>query len=154
MKPLRLLPVIATFAGLSFNLPAMAAETFVAVAANFTAAGKDIAAAFEKQTGDTAILSFGSTGQLHAQILNGAPFEVFVAADAKHPAALERDGHIGAQTRFTYAVGKLTLWSPKSGVVDTEGAVLSNGALGKFAVANPKTAPTARRPWKRSRTSD
>ncbi|MCP5365508.1 MAG: molybdate ABC transporter substrate-binding protein [Hyphomicrobiales bacterium] len=113
----------------------------VAVAANFTPAAKDIAAAFEAETGQKAILSFGSTGKLYAQIAHGAPFGVFLAADARHPEMAERAGLAVAGTRFTYATGKIALYSPDPSLVDNSGAVLSRGGFEKLAIANPKNAP-------------
>jgi molybdate transport system substrate-binding protein len=98
-----------------------AAEVQVAVAANFTAPAKDIAALFEKDTGHKATLSFGSTGQFYAQIGQGAPFEVFLAADDTTPAKLEKENQTVAGSRFTYAVGALVLWSAKEGFVDEKG---------------------------------
>jgi molybdate transport system substrate-binding protein len=118
---------------------ARAGEVKVAVAANFTAAMKEIAAGFLQSTGHTALLSFGSTGKLYTQIVNGAPFAVFLAADQKRPRRLEAEGE--ASGRFTYAVGKLVLWSAKPGTVDAEGKVLAEGNFARLAIANPKTAP-------------
>lgn len=118
-----------------------AAEVRVAVAANFTAPMQQIAADFEKDTGHKAVLSFGATGKFYAQIVNGAPFEVFLAADDSTPAKLEKEGHAVTGSRFTYAVGKLVLWSAKADFVDAKGAVLKNGNFNKLSIANPKTAP-------------
>lgn len=117
----------------------LADEVKVAVAANFTAPMKEIAVAFEHETHHTALLSFGSTGKLFTQIENGAPFEVMLAADQKTPERLEQGGATG---RFTYAVGKLVLWSADPNLVDKQGKVLKKPeAFNKIAVANPKTAP-------------
>lgn len=118
-----------------------AAEVRVAVAANFTAPMQKISADFERDTGHKAVLSFGATGKFYAQINNGAPFEVLLAADDETPARLEREGQAVAGSRFTYAVGRLVLWSAREGRVDADGAVLRQGAFGHLAVANPKTAP-------------
>ena len=114
-------------------------EVQVAVAANFTAPMQKIAAEFEKDTGHKAVLSFGATGKFYAQIANGAPFEVFLSADDETPARLERE-HL-AHSRFTYAIGKLVLWSAKEGYVDDKGEILKNGDFKHLALANPKTAP-------------
>ena len=122
-----------------FLSPARADEVKVAVAANFTAAMKEIAAGFEQTTGHTALLSFGSTGKLYAQIINGAPFAVFLAADQRRPKLLEDKDM--ASGRFTYATGRLVLWSAKPGFVDDEGKVLAAAAFDRLAIANPKTAP-------------
>ncbi|PKO87166.1 MAG: molybdate ABC transporter substrate-binding protein [Betaproteobacteria bacterium HGW-Betaproteobacteria-12] len=118
-----------------------AGEVQVAVAANFTAPMQLIAADFQKDTGHKAVLSFGATGKFYAQIVNGAPFEVFLAADDTTPARLEKEGHAVPGSRTTYAVGKLVLWSAKPDFVDARGEVLKSGQFNKLAIANPKTAP-------------
>lgn len=118
---------------------APAAEIKAAVAANFTAAMNEIAADFEKATGHKVLLSFGSTGKLYAQIENGAPFDLFLAADQDSAARLEQAG--AASGRFTYAVGKLVLWSAQPGLADDGAAVLKAGKFAHLAIANPKTAP-------------
>src|SRR6218665_273236 len=121
---------------------AAAADTVqVAVAANFTAPMKAIAETFEKETGHKAELSFGATGKFYAQIKSGAPFEVFLAADDKTPAKLEKEGDTVSGTRFTYATGKLVLWSAKPDVVDANGDVLKKNAFRNIAIAAPKLAP-------------
>lgn len=125
-----------------FSLSAIgahAADIKVAVAANFTAPMKQIASDFEKETGNHVALSFGGTGQFYAQIRNGAPYDLLLAADEKTPEKLEREGLAGG--RFTYAVGKLVLWSSKAGYVDGEGKVLKEGSFGHIAIANPGLAP-------------
>ena len=119
----------------------MAGEVSVAVASNFTAPMKIIAQAFERDTGHKAILSFGASGQFYAQIKNGAPFAVLLAADDETPAKLEKEGFGVAGTRFTYAVGKVVLWSKKPGFVDDKGEVLRSDTFTKIAIANPKLAP-------------
>jgi molybdate transport system substrate-binding protein len=121
--------------------PVLAEEITVAVAANFTGPAKEIAAAFEKATGDKVTLSFGSSGQFYTQIANGAPFEVFLSADADRPIKAEQAGLAVAGTRFTYAVGRLVLWSPSAGLVDGHGAVLKVGGFSKLAIADPTAAP-------------
>lgn len=120
---------------------AHAAEVQVAVAANFTEPMKKIAAEFEKDTGHKAVLAFGATGKFYAQINNGAPFEVLLAADDETPARLDKEGKTVAGSRFTYATGKLVLWSSKDGYVDAQGKVLETGNYAHLAIANPKTAP-------------
>ncbi len=119
----------------------MAGEVSVAVASNFTAPMKVIAQAFERDTGHKVILSFGATGQFYAQIKNGAPFAVLLAADDETPARLEREGAAVTGTRFTYATGKLVLWSKKADLVDDKGEILKTGKFDKLALANPKLAP-------------
>ena len=126
---------------LAIAAPAMAADVNVAVAANFTAPAKEIAAAFEKTGHDHLVLSFGSSGQFYTQIGQGAPFEVFLSADEERPARAERDGLAVAGTRFTYAVGRLVLWSKTPGLVDGRGAVLAKGSFAKIAIADPAAAP-------------
>jgi molybdate transport system substrate-binding protein len=128
-------------AALALPAAAHAAEVVVAVAANFTAPMQKIAAAFEKDTGHKALLSFGSSGKFYAQIENGAPFQMFLSADDEKPARLEQEGLAVPGSRFTYAVGTLVLWSARPGLVDNKGAVLRNGQFNKLAVANPKLAP-------------
>ena len=124
-----------------FDIPAMAADVHVAVAANFTAPIKQIAAGFEKETGHKVVLSFGASGKFYAQIKNGAPFQLFLSADDEKPAQLVKDGLAVANSRFTYAIGTLVLWSAKPGFVDAKGEVLSKGTFNKIAIANPKLAP-------------
>lgn len=118
-----------------------AAEVSVAVAANFTAPMHKIAAAFEQKTGHKAVLSFGSTGKFYAQIKNGAPFQVLLAADAEIPAQLEKEGLTVSGSRFTYAIGRLVLWSRQAGLVDEKGDVLRQGGFDRLAIADPKLAP-------------
>jgi molybdate transport system substrate-binding protein len=113
----------------------------IAVAANFAGPVKQIVADFEQATGHKAVVSTGATGKFHAQIVNGAPFEVMLSADEKTPAKLAQEGHAEDGTRFTYALGRLVLWSPKPGVVDGEGAVLKTGDFRHLSLANPKVAP-------------
>ncbi|MED5612160.1 molybdate ABC transporter substrate-binding protein, partial [Pseudomonas sp. JH-2] len=120
---------------------ALADEVQVAVAANFTAPIQAIAKDFEKDTGHKLVASFGATGQFYAQIRNGAPFEVFLAADDTTPAKLEQEKATVPGSRFTYAIGKLALWSAKDGYVDAKGAVLKQGGFQHLSIANPKTAP-------------
>jgi molybdate transport system substrate-binding protein len=120
---------------------AFADEVQVAVAANFTAPIKAIAADFEKDTGHKLVTSFGATGQFYTQIKNGAPFEVFLAADDTTPAKLESENEIVNGSRFTYAVGTLALWSAKDGYVDDKGEVLKSGKFEHLSIANPKAAP-------------
>jgi len=116
-------------------------EVQVAVAANFTAPAKIIAAAFEQDSRHKAQLAFGGTGKFYAQIRNGAPFEVLLAADDETPARLEKEGAAVAGSRFTYATGRLALWSAKPGHVDDKGEVLRLGDFRHLAIANPRLAP-------------
>jgi molybdate transport system substrate-binding protein len=121
--------------------PAVAADVPVAVAANFTEPAKAIAAAFEKATGNKATLSFGSSGQFYTQITHGAPYEVFLSADGDRPKRAEQGGVGVPGTRFTYAVGRLVLFSKTPGLVDGSGAVLKAGRFAKLAIADPTAAP-------------
>ena len=118
-----------------------AGEVRVAVAANFAAPMQRIAQLFKQDTGHKAVLSLGSTGNFYAQIRNGAPFDVLLAADDETPVKLEQEGWGVVGTRFTYAVGKLVLWSKRPGVVDDKGEVLRRDGFQRLAVANPKLAP-------------
>ncbi|UTW06112.1 molybdate ABC transporter substrate-binding protein [Pseudomonas benzenivorans] len=119
----------------------LAAEVQVAVAANFTAPMQAIARQFEQDSGHRVLVAYGATGQLYAQISNGAPFELLLAADQTTPARLERDGLAVAGSAFTYATGALVLWSAQPGFVDAEGQVLKTGQYRHLAMANPKAAP-------------
>ncbi len=113
----------------------------VAVAANFAATLQRIATEFEKDTGHTALLSVGATGKFYAQIRNGAPFDILLSADDETPARLVVEGAAVAGSQFTYALGRLVLWSAQPGRVDDQGAVLKRGSFRHLALANPKTAP-------------
>lgn len=118
-----------------------AAEAQVAVAANFAEPIKAIAAVLERTTGHTIRISMGPTGGFYTQIRNGAPFDVFLAADTERPAMLEKQGLTQPGSRFTYATGKLVLWSSRAGRVDDKGEILKAPDLGKVSFANPKSAP-------------
>ena len=120
---------------------AHAGEVQVAVAANFAGPMEKLAAQFQKDTGHKAVVASGATGKFYAQIRNGAPFEVLLSADDETPARLEAEGQVVAKSRFTYAVGRLVLWSAKANYVDATGAVLKTGTFTHLAIANPKTAP-------------
>lgn len=119
--------------------PVLAAETItIAVASNFSRPAAALAAEFTGTTGVIVRISNGSTGKLYAQIVNGAPFDVFLAADTERPMLLEESGHAVAASRFTYAQGALVLWSRDA--PDCL-AVLADESSGRIALANPKTAP-------------
>ncbi len=121
--------------------PALADRVQVAVAANFSAPMQRIAADFEAATGHRAELSLGATGKFYAQVRNGAPFELLLSADDETPAKLVADGLAVPGSAFTYAIGRLVLWSAQPGFVDADGGVLKQGRFQHLAVANPKTAP-------------
>jgi molybdate transport system substrate-binding protein len=140
MLKLKLLVVaIAAFAS-SVAAPAQAGQTNVAVAANFTEPAKEIAAMFKQKTGDEAILSFGASGNFFTQIAHDAPFQVFLSADAERPKAATQGGYAVSGTEFTYAIGKLVLWSKVVDVTNGEQA-LKAGQFSKLSIANPVSAP-------------
>ncbi|MDA8092714.1 MAG: molybdate ABC transporter substrate-binding protein [Betaproteobacteria bacterium] len=120
---------------------ARAGEVRVAAAADFVPTLTVLAQGFEKATGNRVLISMGSTGKLYAQISNGAPFDVFLSADAKTPKRLVAEGFAVNGSRFTYAVGRLVLWSALPAEVDAHGAVLARGGFSHLAIANPATAP-------------
>jgi len=120
---------------------AWAGEVQVAVAANFAGPFQKIAADFAVDTGHKALSITGSTGKFYTQIKEGAPFELLLAADDETPKRLEDEGLSVKGQRFTYAKGKLVLWSAQPGLVDNQGEVLRKGAFTRLALANPKVAP-------------
>ncbi|MCX7098798.1 MAG: molybdate ABC transporter substrate-binding protein [Methylococcales bacterium] len=126
---------------LAFSTAPFAATTLVAVAANFSKPMTEIAAEFEKATGHSAKLSFGSSGKFVSQIENGGPFEVLLSADEKGPETLAQSGLAVKESQFTYALGRLVLWSAKPGYVDGEGKILTTGGFKHLALADPKLAP-------------
>jgi molybdate transport system substrate-binding protein len=135
MKPLFLV-------GFLLIAPTIFADTtLVAVASNFTKPMTEIAAEFEKATGHIAQLSFGSSGKFVSQFENGAPFEVFLSADDKSPAKLQQSGFAVQGSNFTYALGKLVLWSNAANYVDEKGEILGKGGFQHIALADPKLAP-------------
>ena len=119
---------------------AMAAQTHVAVAANFTEPAREIAALFQKKTGHEAILIFGASGAFYTQITQSAPFEVFLSADEERPRLAVENGFAVPESRFTYAIGKLVLWSKVVDVTNGE-AALKAGNFSKLSIANPASAP-------------
>jgi molybdate transport system substrate-binding protein len=137
----RLASALLGLTALAAAAGARAAEVQVAVAANFADPVKEIAAGFERKTGAHVALSIGSSGQFYAQIAHGAPFEVFLSADAERPKQVETQGFAVPGTRFTYAVGRLVLFSRTPGLVDAKGEVLRAGRFAKLAIADPAAAP-------------
>lgn len=134
-------------AGLALLLAALAApgagaaragEAHVAVATSFAPTARALAADFEGETGHRVLLSEGSTGSLYAQIVHGAPFEVFLAADAERPRRLAAAGL--ADPGFAYALGRLVLWSPEPDRVAGPEA-LDDGRVRRLAIASPELAP-------------
>ena len=113
----------------------LAGEVHVAVAANFAAPMKSLATAFERESGHRAIISLGATGQLAAQIRQGAPYGVLLSADAAIPRKLASEGYALAETQRTYAIGRLVLWSRDANYVDAKGDVLRRGDFRRVAIA-------------------
>ena len=125
--------------------PVWAGEVKVAVASNFLGPLKEIAARFEKASGHRAIVISGSTGKLYAQIKNGAPFDLFLAADSRHPALLEKEGFGVSGSVRAYAIGRLTLWSPDPEKINGDAVkILQEQNFQHLAIANPKSAPYGR----------
>ena len=139
-RPLLLAAGFASVLCSAFAAPASAVDVNAAVAANFTKVATDIAAAFEKKTGNHVNLSFGATGALYTQITQGGPFDVFLSADDRRTGTAIKDGFGVDGTDFTYAVGKVALYSPS---IDLTGgaAVLTANAFQHIAIADPKAAP-------------
>jgi molybdate transport system substrate-binding protein len=135
--------LISLVAGLSVG-PACASDVTVAVATNFSTPMEKIAAKFEAASGHKLRLSYGASGKFYTQIKQGAPFDVFLSADAQTPERLAQEGDAVAASQFTYAIGKLVLWSPQAGYIDAKGAVLSNGSFKHLALGNPNLAPYGR----------
>jgi molybdate transport system substrate-binding protein len=141
VKPMTILRLAGTVACLCLaEANAFAAQTNVAVAANFTDAAKEIAAAFQQKTGHEAVLSFGSSGQFYTQITQDAPFQIFLSADNERPKKLVDEGLGVAESRFTYAVGKLVLWSKTPNLVKGE-ETLKTASFAKLSICNPVAAP-------------
>jgi molybdate transport system substrate-binding protein len=140
MKRLAHIALIAV-GGLAGLDAGRADEIRVAVATNFATTMDELVAQFEEASEHTVTLSAGSTGAHYAQIKNGAPFELFFAADVERPKLLEDEGVAVAGSRFTYAIGRVALWSLRAGFVDAEGRVLETGSFRHIAIANPDLAP-------------
>lgn len=133
---------LAVFAGLlAASAATRAAEVQVAVSANFVAPLQRIGEAFTAATGHVLKVSSGATGKFYMQVVSGAPFEVLIAADDETPKKLAAEGYAVPGTTFTYAIGRLVLWSAQPGFVDAQGAVLGSRAVRHLAIANPKVAP-------------
>lgn len=119
---------------------ALAEQALVAVAANFIGPFREVATEFEKTTGHTVQTASGASGAFFTQIKNGAPFDVFFSADNERPKLLEDEGLGVKGSRFTYAIGRLVLWSPDPSLVKGEDT-LRSASFKRLAIANPKTAP-------------
>lgn len=123
-------------------LPARADETLVAVAANFAEVIQELKPVFERASGHKLESTTGSTGKLYAQIKEGAPFQILLSADTNTPERMEKEKIAVAGSHFTYAIGKLTLWSADKGRIGSDGAAaLKAGDVGHIAIANPDLAP-------------
>lgn len=133
--------IVLTGVALIAAAAAQAGEVSVAVAANFALPLERLGAAFTAATGHVLKVSPGATGKFYAQIVAGAPFEVLIAADDETPKKLVAEGHAVAGSHFTYAIGRLVLWSARPGFVDDQGAVLASAQVTRIAIANPKVAP-------------
>jgi molybdate transport system substrate-binding protein len=119
-----------------------AAEALVAVAANFTDVVNALKEKFAAASGHRLTITTGSTGKLYAQITNGAPYDILLAADAERPVLLEKSKYGVPGSRFTYAIGRLALWSANEALIGTDGAAtLRAGAFRHLAIASPKLAP-------------
>lgn len=134
------LAVVVVLAAAGCGAERTGEEVHVAVAENFVLPFREIAREFEAETGHRVVATSGSTGMLYAQIAAGAPFEVFLAADAERPRRLVDEGLAVAGSRFTYARGRLALWSPGREIADGP-ALLAGGDFAHLAMANPATAP-------------
>ncbi len=142
LKALTLIVVCQFF----FLNEAIADEIKIAVASNFYPTMKELVTHFESitpnsDTTNNIVLISGSSGKHYAQILNGAPFDLFFSADKLRPNMLEKEDVFNNQSRFTYALGKLALWSPFNEYVDSDGQVLYTDDFRFLAIANPKIAP-------------
>jgi molybdate transport system substrate-binding protein len=121
--------------------PVFADTTLVAVASDFNKPMTEIAAAFEKETGHSTKLSFGSSGKFFTQIQNGGPFEVYLSASEHYPLELEKSGHAVSGSHFVFAIGKLVLWSLRTDLIDGSAKILETGGFQHLAIANPEHAP-------------
>ena len=142
LKALTLIVVCQFF----FLNQAIADEIKIAVASNFYPTMKELVTHFESitpnsDTTNNIVLISGSSGKHYAQILNGAPFDLFFSADKLRPNMLEKEEVFNNQSRFTYALGKLALWSPFNEYIDSDGQVLYNDDFRFIAIANPRIAP-------------
>lgn len=127
---------------LMMPIVACPAEAIVAVAANFAPALEVLRVEFESTSPHQLKIASGSTGKLYAQIVNGAPFDLFLAADTERPRRLEASGNGVPGTRFTYATGRLAAWSAAPDLVDDDLArTLGQGRVRRISIANPALAP-------------
>jgi molybdate transport system substrate-binding protein len=131
---------------LAFCLPALGREITVAAAADLHFALREIAARYEAQTGQTVRLSFGSSGNLYAQVRHGAPFDLFFSADQSYPRMLAEAGHADAQSLRVYGIGRLVLWTPGTRLNPEaeKMELLRAREVRRIAIANPRHAPYGR----------
>lgn len=141
---MRKLFIVLAILGFAHNL-VLGSDISIAVASNFTGTLEKLGKEFEKAPQNTGghklVATSGSSGKFYTQIKEGAPFDLFLSADAERPAQLIKDGLADKETLFTYAIGRLALWSTKSGLVDGAGKILDNGTFEHIAIASPKAAP-------------
>ncbi len=142
----RLVALIAACLLMLSTSKVMADQIRVAVASNFTSAITELAERFEFKSNHKIVLIFGSTGKHYAQIKHGAPFDAFLAADIIRPKRLEQEGNALLGSRFTYAIGRVILWSPSDNIINSNVDILKNDSLNyasfrHLAIANPKLAP-------------
>lgn len=124
--------------GLMWSFVTTAETISVAVAGGFKPAMQELQATFEKETGNTLLISYASVGMLYAQISQHAPFDVFISADIATPKKIEDSGFGVKGTRFTHSKSRLVLWSPKKGLIDSQGLILKSGQFSHLALPNPK----------------
>jgi molybdate transport system substrate-binding protein len=142
----RWLAIVIAACALLLSPAAPAGEVKVAAAADLTFAMKELSGAFEKQTGNTLKITYGSSGNFFAQIHSGAPFDVFMSADVNYPRQLVADGLADSNSLYIYATGKIVLWVPSASKIDVQRGVrvLEDAAVAKIAIANPEHAPYGR----------
>lgn len=138
---MRLTYPVIVFALILLPFEVTAESIRVAVASNFNPAMRALVDQFEQQSGHEVTLISGSTGKIYAQIINGAPFDVFFAADVERPRQLEQDNLIQSGSRFTYAIGQVVLWSPDPDIIDDNACILNSDNFHHLAIANPRLAP-------------
>ncbi|MEQ8315215.1 MAG: molybdate ABC transporter substrate-binding protein [Gammaproteobacteria bacterium] len=143
MRPLSMLHAGSLLSALLTMGTAVAEEVLVAVASNFTAPMQELAEQFELESGHQVQLAFGSSGRFYAQIVNGAPYQLFFSADQEKPRKLEEAGLSVSGSRFTYAIGSLVLWSRDRSLL-VEGPEILDSNFNRLALANPELAPYGR----------
>ena len=136
---------LSLIASLLLTASVISAEPIrVAVASNFAQPAKALVALFEESNSHELVLAFGSTGKHFAQITQGAPFDIFLAADSEYAKRLENRNLTVENSRFTYAIGKLVVWSPAATSGDIETYLHSDQFHRPIAIANPRRSPYGR----------